>query len=159
MWCDQGFYSRTVVVIKLRRTSAPLNLVSPLISSRYYESRLAISSSILAYLGEENFESCDVMCIVWSFFCLPRNVASNAKLLKLGEFLNVHQMPELNTVSLSEPCCAEYFIAMHIALDQDVSLIRSGEAGTCSQGILLIVFFSGFLESSTSFLDSTRCRL
>ena len=123
------------------------------------EFHLAISSSILAYLGEENFESCDVMCIVWSFFCLPRNVASNAKLLKLGEFLNVHQMPELNTVSLSEPCCAEYFIAMHIALDQDVSLIRSGEAGTCSQGILLIVFFSGFLESSTSFLDSTRCRL
>ena len=37
------------------------------------------------------------------------------------------------------------FIAMHIALDQDVSLIRSGGAGTCSQGILLIVFFFGIL--------------
>ena len=50
------------------------------------EFHLAISSSILAYLGEEIFDSCDVMCIVWSFFRLPRNVASNAKLLKLLEF-------------------------------------------------------------------------
>ena len=50
------------------------------------EFHLAISSSILAYLGEEIFDSCDVMCIVWSFFRLPRNVASNAKLLKLWSF-------------------------------------------------------------------------